>query len=389
MDPKGRTVEFAPGLVQKDVVKRWRWFPEDGDIVKTSTLEPKDAFAPRINDRQFRSGQTIEDLYVDAFREFFEPTAKHLKSTGFNWVEIDPPWQLIEVNGLPKVSNEFNNNPNYPSDEILLEEVKAYKNQGLKVMIGPQLCCNELDTKNRSRQWWEAYFQETEKFLLHFAGLAEQAQADALVYAINVWNVQEVPLDIEQEWRAILGNIKKAFRGEVGEMVWVLGPEVSPEPSPIPDPTAIKWADLLDFIMVHSDFPLFNKDNPTDEELKVGADKILDGIKILYDKFGKPMILRNGYFNVKSTWKGQTFYSISSVPWISEPESALKDSKYQFDGIDHARTVHAYFRAIASNPWVIGYFHFGYTHWEDPLSAWMSIRGKPTEDIWRKWNDKF
>ncbi len=69
-----------------------------------------------------------------------------------------------------------------------------------------------------------------------------------------------------------------------------------------------------------------------------------------------------------------------------QKEVKLKESIYEFNTEDHARTVNAYFQAIAERPWVIGYFHFGYTHWEYPLAADMSIRGKPAEDIWREWN---
>lgn len=384
----GRKTTFQLGKVQEDEIIRWRWFPEGNiSITKTTNIEPAENFLARINNLEFRSGQTIEDFYTDSFYEFFNSTAKHMKKMNYNWVEIDPPWQWIEVNGLPKVSNEIKNNPNYPDDETFLEEVRVYKQEGLKVLVAPQLCCTSLDTANKSREWWRAYFDETEKFLVHFAKLAQQAEADAFSYSVTEWDDEKIPLDVEQEWRKIFGSIKEVFDGEVGEMVWVLGPEVNPLPTPIPDTKSIKWADELDFILVHSDFPLSEKDNPTDEELKQRADAILDGIKVLYDEFDKPIMLRNGYFNVKYSWKGQTFYSISSIPWISDSEAILKESKYEFNTEDHARTINAQFRAIAERPWVTGYLHFGYTHWEDPLSPWMSVRGKSTEDVWRKWNN--
>jgi hypothetical protein len=383
----GRKITFQPGKVQEDGIVRWRFFPERNvPIVRTTTLEPQGNFLSRINDIEFRSGQTIEDLYVAAFHDFFNSTARHMKQMGYTWVEFDPPWQWIEVNGLPKVSNEFQNNPNYPDDGTFLEEIRAHKREGLKVMIGPQLCCNALDTKNRSAEWWQAYFSETEKFLVHFARLAQQADANAFFYAVPSFDLGQVPVDMEKEWRRIFSSIRSVFKGEVGQMVWVLGPEVSANPKPIPDADFVKWGDALDFFLVATEFPLSTKDNPTDEELRDGALAVLDGVNVFYDKFQKPIIVRNGYFNVKYSWKGQSFYSISSIPWISDPEAALEKSVYTFDTLDHARTINAYFQAIASRPWVVGYFHFGYTHWEDPLSPWMSVRGKPVEDLWMKWN---
>lgn len=382
----GRETQFQAGKIQEDKIERWRFFPEeDVPIIRTISLEPQRDFLPRINNVQFRSGQTIEDLYVDAFYEFFDSTAIHIKGQGYTWVEIDPPWQWTEVDGLPRVSNKIKDNPNYPDNETFLEEVRAHKRQGLKVLVAPQLCCTESDTRNRSKEWWRTYFGETEKFLVHFATLAQQADADAFSYAVTSWDQENIPIDVEQEWRRIFSSIRKVFEGEVGQMVWMGG--VSPSPTPIPDAVSIKWADELDFILVHSDFPLSEKDNPTDEELKKRADEVLDGVKEFYDEFKIPVIVRNGYFNVKYSWKGQSFYSISSIPWISDPEAKLAESIYEFDTEDHARTINAYLEAIAERPWVIGYFHFGYTHWEDPLSPWMSVRGKPAEDIWKKWNE--
>ncbi len=385
----GRKTTFQLGKVQEDKIIRWRWFPEGNiSITKTTNIEPAENFLARINNLEFRSGQTIEDLYTDSFYEFFNSTAKRMKKMNYNWVEIDPPWQWTESNGLPKIINDYENNPNYPNDEIFLEEVKAYKQEGLKVMIGPQICCNTLNTKNKSIGWWQAYFNETEKFLVHFAKLAQREDADAFFYAIPSWEIEQAPMqiDIEKEWRKIFSSIREVFDGEVGQMIWILGPEISASPQPIPNSDFVKWGDELDFFIVATEFPLSDKDNPTDEELKNKAIAVLDGVKEFYDKFQKPIIIRNGYFNVKYSWKGQSFYQIDSVQGFSDPESKINNSVYEFNTFDQARTINAYFQAIAERPWVIGYFYFGYTHWEYPLSPWMSINGKQSEDLWMKWN---
>ncbi len=389
----GREITYEPGKVQRDMIGRWRFFPLRGLPERTTPLEPKGTFQPRINNERFWSGQTIEDLYVAGFHDFFNSTAQHMKKIGYTWVEFDPPWQWTEEKvgekSWPKVVNDIGNAPNYPDDETFLEEVRAYKAAGLKILIAPQLCCTTLNSKDKSKEWWGAYFAETERFLVHFARLAEEAHADAFMYAVPSWEMGNVPttIDINAEWREIFRKIHTVFSGEVGEMIWMLGPDAAPTPQPIPDTNFVQWADQLDFFLVATEFPLSMSDNPTDEELKKGAAAVLDGAKVFYDQFHKPLIFRNGYFNVKYSWKGQTFYQINSIPGPSDPEAKLKESIYEFNSEDQARTVNAYFQAIAERPWIIGYFHFGYSHWEDPLSPWLSIRGKPAEDVWRKWNE--
>lgn len=383
---QGREIVYGPGKIQQDVIERWRWFPTEGMVTKTTRLEPSGKFLPRVHGLEFRSGQTIEDLYVPAFFDFFNSTARHMKNVGYTWVELEPPWQWREENGLPNVINDINNAPNYPDDETFLEELRAYKREGLNVLVAPQICCTPLDTNSKTKEWWDVYFDEMERFLVHFAALAEQGDADAFMYAVPSWGIEDAPVDIGRKWRNIFSEIRAVFHGEVGQMIWVLGPDVSPSPKPIPDTRFVTWGDKLDFFLVATEFPLSPRDNPTDEELRNGAGQVIDGIKEFYDEFKKPIIIRNGYFNVKYSWKGQTFYEIDSIPWISDPEAALQQSMYEFNTEDQARVVNAYFQAIAERPWVVGYFHFGYTHWEDPLSPWMSIRGKPAEDLWGKWN---
>lgn len=378
----GRTAKVAYGKTIKDTVKRWRWFPEEGaPIQRTTNLTPKGNFSPRINGQEFFSGQIIEDLYRESYDDFFDSTALHMKKTGYNSVEIDPPWQWVEENGLPKVKNEFDKNPNYPSDKKLTEEIKAYKSQGLKVMMQPQICCNPLETKNRSKEWWDVYFKETTDFLVHFAKIAEENGVDNFHYAIDR---QYEGDDAGKRWTQVFSEVRKVYKGKVGQMLWNGGSNVG---AIHPDLDYITWGNELDYFYIAVDAPISTKDNATDEELLAGAGKMLDGTKKLYEKFGKLVYVRTTYFNVKSTWKGNSFYSISDVPWPSDPEDAIRKTKYEWNTEDLSRTVNAYFQAIASRPWIVSYAQFGYTHWENPLSSELSVRGKPAEDIWRKWNE--
>lgn len=377
----GREAPFKVGKTERDVISRWRWFPpDDVPIVRTTPLEPVGEFLPRINSEPFRSGQIIEDLFIEGFRDHFTSTAKHLKKIGYTWVEIDPPWQWTEENDLPKIANLAKDNPNYPDDQTLINEIQAMKSQGLRVTLGPQLCCTILTTQDRSQDWWDTYFAEITRFLVHFAKIAQQSDVDAIHYAVQ----NDYPgNDYAVRWSAVFKEIRKYFSGEIGEMVWNATESLS---SIFPDANFIKWGDELDYFYIAIDAPISKSNNPTDDELKEGAAKILDGVRQLYDQFKKPIFVRTTYFNVKETWRGNSFYNISSVPWPSDPEQRLKEGKYKFGPEDQARVIQAYFRAIAERPWIQGFAQFGYTHWEYPLAADLSVRGKPAEDIWRKWN---
>lgn len=376
---RGRQATFARDKVQRDAVTRWRWFPPGGvTIDRTSDLEPVGEFLPRLNGTEFRSGQVIEDFYTLAFDYTFDQTAERLADLGYRWVEVDPPWQMVEENGLPKIVNQYPEAPNYPSDDKLLEEISAFKRRGLKVMLQPQHCCTVISTQNRPAGWWDSYFSEITNFLVHFAQLAERAGVEAIHYAVNT--DYQAP-DADARWRAVFKAIREHFRGQVGEMVWSgAGGGV------VPDGTYITWADELDYFYIAIDAPIASTSNPTDDELLAGAERVLAGPKKLYDRYGKPVFVRTTYFNVKETWRGNSFYDIASVPWYGGPEADLKNSQYAFSPDDQARVIQAYFRAIANRPWIIGYAQFGYNHMEFPLAADLSVRGRPSEDLWRDWN---
>lgn len=378
---KGRSTSFAPGKTQRDGVLRWRWFPDGPLPQQTTGLEPSGQFLARINGQPFRSGVIIEDLYVDAFRPFFEPTAKHLGAIGFGWVEIDPPWQLLEVNGVPQAVNLTKDNPNYPDDATLLEEIRSYKDQGLKVMLGPQLCCETIDFQNRSQAWWDSYFAETTRFLVHHATLAQTAGVDALHYAVST---DYEATDRDERWRGVFQAIQDHFSGQVGEMVWNFGSESG---KIIPNADYIHWGDLLDYFYIALDAPLALTDQPTDQILKQGVVRLLDGeLKTLSERYQKPVFVRTTYFAVKETWRGNEFYAIDSIPSVESAEAELTNSRYQYGPDDQARVINAYFQAIAERPWVIGLAQFGYEHWVNPLLPSLSIRGKPTETLWQKWH---
>lgn len=385
-----RTTTFAPGKVQRDIIGRWRWYPSgEQELDRTTKITPTGTFEPRIGNREFRSGQVFVDLYVEPFRERFAPTAAHMKDQGYRWVTLAPPWDWITTDPLPKVGNSLElgmsrDNPNYPNDATLIEHIRSFKKVGLKVLLLPQICCTPIEHRNRSTGWWEVYFAEVERFLVHHGRIAEQLGVDAFTYAVNTSPLELSPLNNDERWRKIWQNVRSVFNGDIGQSVWNTIDPI--RAGVIPDEKMITWADMLDFIYVHIDGALSLKDNPSDGELIEGAAKILDAAKIFYTKYQKPIMVQTAYFNVRYTWKGSQFYDIASVPEEGNSEADLGKSIYRFNADDLVRTINAYFEAIRTRPWVIGLAQFGYEPHEYPLSPRHSIHGKPAEDLWRKWN---
>ena len=383
---KGRSVSFEPGNTQEDTVARWRWFPE-GDLPTEdiSGLGPIGQFPARIDNIRFRSGQGIQDLYIDAFDDFFRSTAEHIKKVGYEWAVFYPAWQWDDNGVLPRVIY-YPVSPNY-SDEKLLEQMEAFRDVGIKLILGPQVCCTPIQHEGRSKEWWEEYFNEVERFLIHHAKLAEEVGADAFFadFAdIGVTRSEEDEImQLEQEaWSRIWTRVRELYSGEIGQMVWNFGVVKFDDITPGAD--FITWADQLDFFYVQSEGEITPSMNPADSELLAGVERELDAAKQLYDRHGKPVIVQTAYPSSLGSWRGFEFRPLGSGCGESDPEN---DCFEIFSEIDQARVVDAHFQAISERPWIIGYFHFGYWHWEMPLLPDWSTRGKAAEDLWKEWND--
>ncbi|MFC1663046.1 hypothetical protein ACFL04_02670 [Patescibacteria group bacterium] len=388
----GREVTLTPGLEENDIIDRWRWFPV-GDINNTSNIEPVAEWQARLNDQTFWSGQIVEDLYTKEYDPHFDSLAQKLVDQGYAWAGFAPPWQWQGVDPLPVLGNSYDygstDHPNYPTYEKFVEHMKAFTDQGLEAYVLAQICCSEFDNlpvEGRSLEWQQAYADEIEKFHLFHARAAEEARAQA--YLFDAYSIPALAeINAVDRMAEMLVKIREIFTGQIGTHVSIFLPDDSPTSQGIiPQVQDITWGDLVDFFVLRAEGSLAEKDDPTDDELKTGAAAIVDEAKVLYETFNKPVVVRTQYYSIKQAWRGPDYYHSGKIPAHETAEDAW-ESPQTFSGQDQARVVNAYLQAIAERPWVIGYFNFGYTHWEMPLYPDWNTRGKPADDVIRKWNE--
>jgi hypothetical protein len=387
----GRETFYESGKIQNDEVNRWRWFPEgEIGIDNTSNLGPleSDSFIKRIYNHSFRSGQGIQDLYIDGFEDFFKTTAEHLINKGYQWVVFYPAWDWVEIDPLPKIQGGNIDGPEYP-DEILIQQITDYKNEGLKVVLGPQICCTMIDYKNKSIEWWEQYFLEIERFLMHYAKIASNTGVEAFFADITIGNTiledQQIELELfeQQKWSEIWDSIMEIYNGEIGQMIWNLGVVKFSSTSPSAD--FVVWGDKLDFFYIQLEGEITSIENPSNEELRIGVEREIDAVISFYEMYNKPIIIQTAYHSIKDCWRGFEYAQLGNSGC---GESDSEDScKFNFSGYDQAKIINEFFKLIKDRPWIIGYFHFGYWQYEMPLLPDWSIRGKAAENVWEKWNN--
>jgi hypothetical protein len=385
-----RQVAFDPGKIQKDVIKRWRWFPRDGiPVENTSDIVAEGTFLQRVNGIEFRSGQGIQDLYLPSYDNYFDSLAQRLKEKNYTWAAVYPPWDWIREDPLPLVGNPIDygrEDPSYPDEKLILQ-IRALKKAGLKILLAPQICCTSIGTQNRSEEWKAVYLDEVEKFLVHFALIAQQTGSDAFLFEPYI-----IPSDRSEEERIdkMLRSVKEVYSGEVGTKVSPFILDFTDEPTYkvagiIPGIADLSWGNSVDFILYPSEGRISSLDNPTKEQLVEGVGILLDVVKPVYDAFGKPVIVQTSEPSIKGSWKYKPFLLGGFIPGEGEEETGWE--LHEYSGEDQARIVDAYFEAIRQRPWIIGLIQFGYEHWDLPLLGNWSVRAKPAEDVWVKWNN--
>lgn len=375
-----RRVALEPGKVQKDAVERWRWFPE-GEVIRKSSIEPSSNFRQRASGMEFRSGAGIQDLYIPGFEKFYNTTAEHIVSQGYNWVAVYPPWQWYEEDP-PKLGNALElgvgEGPNYPSDAELRRHIKAFKDAGLRVSLEPQICCTSINREDRTDVWLDAYISEVNRFLVHHAQIAEETGAEMFLF--DTFGADEARVT------EMLHNVKKVYSGDIIVPISPFLYQTDAATQTIPQAHEIPWAANADIFLFLGEGELTPKDNPTDAELKQGAGRNIDLMKPFLEEYDKPVIVRIAPFSIKQAWKGPSHYQKGRIPGESGGEDVWEYHSYSAE--DQARTVNAYWQAAAEREWVAGLFNFGYWHWDMPMLPDWSIRGKPAEDAWRKWNEE-
>jgi len=362
----GQKTTYTPEGTQEHTVERWRWLPLGSDTWSTdSALYPEGDFFSRVDNERFRTGQVIQDLYMEEFDAHFKSTAQKLKATGHTWVTLAPPWDCLGEGSTEGHSN-------YPNEEKFIEHVQVFKRAGLKVAMEPQIGCTEREVE-KDNAYWENYFKEQEEFLVSQAKLAERAEVDAFYF--SGFESQEAPFEVGERWRNIWVEIITVFSGKVGEHTWYFG--AGEKPSVTPDLDYYRpWADLLDFFVFQTTASLSTSSIISDEELTVRATRHLEGPRQLYREFNKPVMVMTAYASVKDSWKGADHYSIDLMNAAWGGESEWQQGKYEFSGEDQARVLHAYWNAIKGLPWIIGFANFGYWHWAMPLAPGPSVREK-------------
>ena len=377
-------VEKEPKQIN-DTVEKWRWLPK-GEFVMPiiPTDAGKIAFASRVNNEKYQKGALFVDFWWGNFFDLLNSTHARLKEKGFQWIEIAPPWDYKQINPVPIIASEGFGHT-YPNDalDFHLNKMKA---DGFKVYMMPQICCADTSKASFSKEWWDAWFSEYEKYAMYFVDKANKYNVEYLVITGD-WVVvgaspDKRPADYKERLEAVYSKAKSAYKGKLGRGLFIGGEIGSKIPDIWPNTDSMPFMEQADFIGINWWVGLTDKNNPTQEELNANVKRIFDlRLKPLYEKYRKPIILQQvAYPSIDGGLTGKAGVDDAATA-LWEPYS----DKYKLDLEEQAMGFEALMKNVAETSYVIGTYPF--TYWPDdfPLTKEYNVRGKPAEEILSQW----
>ncbi len=262
-----------------------------------------------------------------------------LKEVGVDWIS-QTPFGWCRSTRSPEVILATGSRVYWgESDEGLAETARLGRAIGIKTLLKPHLWVGHRDwvgdLKMASEADWEVWFDSYEKFILHYAELAEHEKMDALAVGTELCGTSSRAAD----WRKLIAKIRAVYHGPLTYCAnWE-------------EAARVPFWDALDFIGIQAYYPLSSSARPTPAELRASWDRISAELEPLSRKTARPVAFTEiGYRSVAGGVK---------EPWKWETDGA-SDFRLQ------SEAYRAFFETIWGRPWFAGTFVW---KWNPRLAA--------------------
>lgn len=387
---------------------------KESDLKVPDSLVANTKISPRINGEEFQKGVEIVDYWSTGWgdKEISQTNAE-LKKSNVKWVYLAPVWDFKSFDP-PKIENVEGGTIQY-SEEQLKNHIKKLKEDGLEVIVWPQLCCTpQPDSFDKPNEWWNQFFVEYENYMLYHAKIAEETGVKVFVFSIahQSWSFSTPtpPPNAEKRWEALYEKVRNVYKGKLALFDYAVGGELGIEVSPVFQKD-VKLLEKFDFFVISLWNPLSKTDNPSQEELYQNTAKVIDNkIKYIYDKYRKPIILQTAYRSADGGNRGTEKYNVGltdiSNPvkkkdvavevefggWFKNAGTARRERPLlTYDAREQAMIYEALLRSVAERDWIVGVYPFVYhmNGFDFPRHPDYDIRRKPVETIIANWYLRF
>lgn len=377
------TASIAPQDIF-DTVHQWMW-PQTGSsptIIATDIPGRGTGFFAGV---EYQSDYHPNDLI------FNPPALQNVQALGSNWVFLTPSWTYSLQS--PLLFSEAPGRDAFWTDTASMVSQARAINLNVALFPQPRFSGTADDfwaAAPRDAGWWDNWFNHYRAFAVHYADLAAQTGAQAVVIGGD-WiapalpsgtlangSPSGVPADAETRWKNIIAEVRQHFRGTV---LFALPYTITDIAAPVNILTDVDGLYLLWFAKL-SDSP-----TPGKAELLAEAGRLLDeNVAPVQQQVNKPVIIGLAY-------PSSTYSATGCIPngsggcldWtaLSRPRDDL--STVDLDLQQQADIYEALFNAINARSWVSGLVSRGYFMPVALQDKSASVHGKPAADLLWYW----
>lgn len=250
-----------------------------------------------------------------------------------------------------------------PSPDEFKQIIRKAKSHDLKVVIMPIV----LLKNPRGNEWrglidppsWEVWWNEYREFVLYFADIAREGQADALIIGSELISTERQT----ERWQELIEAIRPRFHG--GKLGYSANWDHY---------RPIEFWDKLDFIGMTSYYTLADKKSPTVAALVAKWKPIRTDILAWQRQIGKPILM------TEVGWCSQE--GAATAPW-----NYYQDQRATPAGMEEQRRLYeAFIRVWNDTPQLMGVIWWEWS--ESPGGTGdfgYTPKNKPAETLLRQW----
>jgi hypothetical protein len=245
------------------------------------------------------------------------------------------------------------------SDEGIATTTLLARQQGIKTILKPHLWIRNGwpgDVAMKTDTAWQKWFSNYERFILHYASLAQQNKIELLCIGTELQQTTQR----EKEWRWLIAKIRNVYKGK---LIYAANFHEEFE--------RIRFWDALDYIGIQAYFPLAkNPEAPIAELIKNWSVPVA-AIEKIQTRYSKPVIFTEiGY-------RSDADAAVEPWRWPQHGAQVAVSNESQ------ANCYEAFFRAVWNKPWLAGvYFWKWYPHGPHRQAALdFTPQGKPAEKV--------
>ncbi len=283
-----------------------------------------------------------------------------LLNNNINWISQTPfAWQRDASSSSIRMNTSSDRVWWGESDDGISKTTQLAHKLGIKTILKPHLWVRDGwpgDVVMKSDTAWLSWFKNYEKFILHYARLAQENKIEILCIGTELQQTTKR----EKEWRSIIAKIRSVYKGQ---LLYAANFHQEYE--------HIRFWDALDYIGVQAYFPLSKNQEATLSELITNWNEPLAAIERVHKKFNKPVVFTEiGY---------RSDVDAAVEPWRWPQES----SDIQISNEAQYNCYLAFFKAAWNKSWLIGvYFWKWYPHGPRRMVAIdFTPQGKPAEKV--------